>query len=128
MVGLFWADIFENMLLWVTFNIIESDYILQKSCKVCKLYWSWCLGDNLMDGSRDFMVTSIFRIVWWPKIGYIWDCYGHLKVSKCGFGKLYLNSVNSCALKFVWRLLYNIQVMWLCGDLKLAICKMLWSP
>ena len=49
-----WAAIFEKMLLWVTFNITETTFC--KRVAKC-VYLGWCIGDNFMDGSCDFMVT-----------------------------------------------------------------------
>ena len=94
-------------------------------CVLCILYMPIIIIKNpcLLKLVYSLWYDRLVMSLWWSKTGYIWHCFGHFKVAKYGFGKLSLCGVHYYVSKFVWTLLYNIWVMWLYGDLKLALFK-----
>ena len=85
------------------------------SCLLKLVYSLWY--DKLVMCHYGDLKLAIFEVV-----------LATLKSENMVYGNRSLCGVNSCVSKFAWRLLCHIRVMWLYGDLKLTIFKMLWSP
>ena len=84
-------------------------------CVLKLVYSLW--NDRLVMYLYGDLTLAIFKIV-----------FATLKSEYVVFDKRSLCGVTSYIWKFVWRPLHHMWFMWLYGDLKLTIFKMLWSP
>ena len=94
--------------------------------------------DTLAPSCCNSWLLNLVYSLWYDRL--VMCLYGDLKLAifkivlailnseNMVFGKLSLYGVNSYVSRFVWRLLYNVWVRWLYGDLKLALFKIFWPP
>ena len=108
---------------WHSISLSEATF-----CKRWLLAPSFCNACLLTEVYSLWYDRLVLCLLWWPKTTIFKIVLATLKSENMVFGNKSLYDAYSCVSKFVWRLLYNIQVKWLDGDLKLTKFKMLWSP